>query len=115
MSKTKVTDITTQKHIQGTNKVLFLQLVGKFRRFIKVNFFRNHVNTLLTKRTGECNRCGACCRIVFKCPFYFEQDGLGSCKIYGKHFTQCTFYPIEPKDLIGLEKDCDYSFTSNPN
>ncbi|HET6863520.1 MAG TPA: hypothetical protein VFH91_10745, partial [Pyrinomonadaceae bacterium] len=45
------------------------QAQGKIRRFVNTNFRKQEVIASLALRRGECNRCGACCELVFKCPF----------------------------------------------
>ena len=91
-------------------KTVSQQAVGKVRRWVKSNFMSGKTKETIAARIGECKRCGACCKIVFKCPFYKEKEGRGLCLIYGHHFTQCKLFPIEPKDLIGLEGICHYKF-----
>src|SRR5262247_2972170 len=31
---------------------------------------------------GGCNRCGLCCKIVFRCPFFYEDENTTACLIY---------------------------------
>src|SRR5687768_3777992 len=45
------------------------QAHGKLRRFVTISFRKQDVVAALALRRGECNRCGACCELVFKCPF----------------------------------------------
>jgi len=62
-------------------------------------------------RTGECNRCGACCRFLVKCPFLRpSKDGSGSfeCKAYFLRPLQCRKYPRTKKEQIHLP--CGYRF-----
>lgn len=91
-------------------KIFFHQLKGKIRRWVKSRLLTTHHPKKISLRHGECNRCGACCKIIFKCPFYQEKEGLGICAIYGRHFVQCRLFPLESKDLIGLEEKCGYGF-----
>jgi len=42
------------------------QAQGKLRRFVSSNFRKQEVIEALALRRGECNRCGACCEILFK-------------------------------------------------
>lgn len=91
-------------------KTVSRQAVGKVRRWVKSNFMTGKAQATISARIGECKRCGSCCKIVFKCPFYKEKEGRGLCAIYGHHFAQCKLFPIEPKDLIGLEDICQYKF-----
>jgi len=93
------------------------QAAGKFRRFVRANIYTNDNEKLLARREGECTRCGACCKILFKCPFLIEETnleaGLGvnyKCGIYGEHFNQCRIYPLVPQDLEEVEEPCGYTF-----
>ncbi len=91
-------------------KILYQQAFGKARRWFKTYIYTRQTVQTLSARTGECNRCGACCKIIFQCPFYLEEEGKGSCRIYGQHFSQCKLFPLEPKDLIGIDDQCGYKF-----
>jgi Fe-S-cluster containining protein len=92
------------------------QATGKVRRFIRANIYKKENEKLLGRRQGECTRCGACCKILFKCPFLIEdtlkEPGrvLYSCSIYGKYPNQCQLYPLVPKDLEEIEESCGYTF-----
>ena len=92
------------------------QATGKVRRFIRANLYTKENPALLARRHGECTRCGACCKILFKCPFLVEETGketgqvLYSCAIYGKYPNQCQLYPLLPKDLEEIEEPCGYTF-----
>lgn len=92
-----------------------LQLQGKIRRFIQSEFQPNKTAAMLALRDGECNRCGACCRILFRCPFLTtDADGQFSCRIYAHRFAQCRNFPIHTKDLREVE-ECSYSFRAPVN
>ena len=95
--------------------LMTLQARGKLRRFVQAKILKQDPAPLLAKRQGDCNRCGACCKILFKCPFLIEdtsQPGqvLYSCSIYGKYPNQCQLYPLVPKDLEEIEEPCGYTF-----
>ena len=92
------------------------QAAGKMRRFFRASIYTADNERLLAKRQGDCTRCGACCKILFQCPFLIENPGAGpgdlySCGIYGKRFNQCRIYPLAPKDLEEIEEPCGYTFT----
>jgi hypothetical protein len=89
-----------------------LQLHGKIRRFIRANVHTKENEQLLAKRNGECTRCGACCKILLKCPFLLEENGEYSCSIHGRHFAQCQLYPLVPQDLKEIDGECGYYFDS---
>ena len=93
------------------------QAAGKVRRFVQANIYTSENEKLLARREGECTRCGACCKILFKCPFLIEEAGKESgaavsykCGIYGQHFNQCRIYPLVPRDLEEVEEPCGYTF-----
>src|ERR671933_3009545 len=66
------------------------QAQGKLRRFLRTNLRKQEVIEALALRRGECNRCGACCEILFKCPFLKKhRDGTTSCGIYEARPSQC--------------------------
>ncbi|HVO10113.1 MAG TPA: hypothetical protein VMX54_05100 [Vicinamibacteria bacterium] len=93
-----------------------LQLRGKARRFIQASLVRQDTEALLARRRGECNRCGACCKILFKCPFLgTDAEGQYTCRIYDKRFAQCRLYPLHAKDLVELRGQCSYSFEGEPS
>ena len=93
-----------------------LQFRGKVRRFIDGKV-RTEAKTqeLLNKRQGECNRCGACCKILFRCPFLgTDAEGQYTCRIYEYRFTQCRLFPLHPQDLKELGEQCSYTFDPAP-
>ena len=87
------------------------QAAGKVRRFVRANIYTAENETLLARREGECTRCGACCKILFKCPFLIEEsDNTYKCGIYGDHFNQCRIFPLVPQDLEEVDEPCGYTF-----
>ena len=91
------------------------QAAGKVRRFFRASIYTKGNEKLLALRQGECTRCGACCKILFRCPFLIEQPeneagNVYSCGIYGRHFNQCRIYPLQAKDLLEVEEPCGYTF-----
>ncbi|MFH0911653.1 MAG: hypothetical protein V1918_09150 [Planctomycetota bacterium] len=91
--------------------------VGKMRR-LTTNALRNkHVKQQLKRRRGHCLRCGACCRLLFKCPLLKEHpDGTTSCRIHRRRPGNCRVFPLDERDL--RERDelmpllpCGYFFT----
>jgi hypothetical protein len=88
-----------------------LQVRGKVRRFVQSSILRENTDALLARRKGECNRCGACCKILFQCPFLgTDAEGQYTCKIYDKRFAQCRLFPLHARDLLELGEECSYSF-----
>lgn len=92
-----------------------LQLKGKVRRFVQSSVLREDTEPLLEKRDGECNRCGACCKILFRCPFLGTDDeGQYTCRIYAMRFSQCRLFPLRAADLRELGEECSYTFAAEP-
>ena len=92
-----------------------LQVKGKMRRFVQASVMREDPEPLLEKRHGECNRCGACCKILFRCPFLgTDAEGQYTCRIYGMRFAQCRLFPLRAADLVELEEECSYTFEAEP-
>ena len=47
-----------------------------------------------SNRGGECNRCGACCKLPYPCPFLrYDDQGLSSCAVYHFRPPSCRKYP----------------------
>ncbi len=93
-----------------------LQVRGKTRRFLQAKLVRQDTQALLARRRGECNRCGACCKILFRCPFLgTDGDGQYSCRIYEKRFAQCRLFPLHAADLRELAGECSYTFEAEPS
>jgi hypothetical protein len=91
------------------------QVGGKLRRFVSANFRRQEVVEQLALRRGECNRCGACCEILFKCPFLKKhEDGASTCGIYEDRPNQCRLFPIEKRDLEEVRGSCSFYFIEKP-
>ena len=92
-------------------KLATLQLRGKVRRFVRGTVLREDTEPLLARRQGDCNRCGACCKILFRCPFLGTDDeGQYTCRIYKMRFSQCRLYPLRAADLGELREECSYTF-----
>jgi len=95
--------------------LMTLQLRGKTRRFVQSSVLRKDPATLLAQRQGDCNRCGACCKILFRCPFLgTDAEGQYTCRIYEARFAQCRLYPLHAGDLLELEGECSYRFGAEP-
>ncbi len=62
-------------------------------------------------RTGECDRCGACCRFLVDCPFLKpskESPGCYECRAYFLRPLQCRKYPRTKREQI--HQPCGYRF-----
>ena len=94
--------------------LMTLQLRGKTRRFVQSTLLRQDAEPLLAQRRGECNRCGACCKILFRCPFLgTDAEGQYTCRIYEYRFAQCRLFPLHAADLREVEQ-CSYTFDPEP-
>lgn len=93
--------------------LLSLQVRGKLRRYVQATLIEQDEQTLLAKRQGDCNRCGACCKIVFRCPFLgTDEEGQYTCRIYEKRFAQCRLFPLHAKDLLEVP-ECSFTFATD--
>jgi hypothetical protein len=72
---------------------------GKLRRALYVQFRREKVLGMLSKRQGACSRCGACCKLLFQCPAYEDGDGNPKCLIYNERPGVCGLFPLDARDL----------------
>jgi len=91
------------------------QAQGKIRRFVITNFRKEETIAALALRRGECNRCGACCELVFKCPFLKKNaDGSSLCGIYENRPNSCRLFPIEQRDIKEVKGTCSYYFIEKP-
>ena len=91
------------------------QAQGKLRRFVITNFRKEETIAALALRRGECNRCGACCELVFKCPFLKKHlDGTSLCGIYENRPNSCRLFPIEQRDIQEVRGTCSYYFIEKP-
>ncbi len=71
---------------------------------------------------GGCNRCGLCCKIVFRCPFFHEDGNTTACMIYTskKHAVPpCIVFPIDPYDLAEVQREvapapCPFYYDGQP-
>ncbi len=78
---------------------------GKLRRLLLCTFYPEYVAGALSARSGECTRCGRCCRLLFKCPFLRNGN---QCRIYGKRIKNCSRFPIDSRDTAHI--GCNYAF-----
>lgn len=90
---------------------------GKLRRTAMMAVSKKRVVRDMQRRIGACNRCGACCKLMFKCPAYDETDGNPKCLVYNDRPGVCSLFPINEQDL--KERDivmpsvkCGFTFIS---
>jgi hypothetical protein len=95
--------------------LLTRQARGKVRRFVQAKILKQDTAPLLARRQGECNRCGACCKILFRCPFLgTDAEGQYTCRIYEERFEQCRLFPLHAADLREVA-ECSYTFDEAPS
>ena len=71
---------------------------------------------------GGCNRCGLCCKIVFRCPFFHEEGQTTACNIYTSEKYSpdgCVVFPIDPRDLAEVQREvapapCPFYYEGQP-
>ena len=91
-----------------------MQVRGKLRRYVQANLIEQDHDSLAARRQGECNRCGACCKIVFRCPFLgTDEQGEYTCRIYEQRFAQCRLFPLHARDLLEVP-ECSFTFPDDP-
>jgi hypothetical protein len=88
---------------------------GKARRFVLGTLLRRRAERGLSRRRGACNGCGACCKLVYKCPAFQETPTGGWCTIYDDRPGQCALFPMDERDLrdrdcVMPERPCGFSF-----
>ena len=82
-------------------KTFFSQFLRKVRRAYFAFFHRDYVRqSIAANREGECHRCGACCKLIYQCPFLgYDSENLPFCRIYGDlRPGACKNYPFDRAD-----------------
>ena len=88
---------------------------GKVRRAYLHLFHRDYVRRNHARRTGECARCGACCKLMFHCPYLEGTGGDTECVRHGSRWENCRVFPIDEhdiadRDLVSRNGKCGYTF-----
>jgi hypothetical protein len=88
---------------------------GKLRRIYLSNLQSQKIKRLLKRRRGECLRCGACCKLMFRCPAFKKENGIAKCKIYKYRSRVCQLFPLDKRDLADRDlieptKKCGFWF-----
>ena len=88
---------------------------GKVRRFLLITVLKKRASADLARRRGACTNCGACCKILFKCPAFRETNAGGWCTIYDDRPGVCALFPINEKDIrerdiVMPERGCGFTF-----
>ena len=85
-----------------------MKLSSVLRRSVMKIIDRDYVQKKLSKRRGECKRCGQCCR---GCPLLDVNTML--CRTYDRRPVGMCFkdFPLDERDQRAWNvKDCGYSF-----
>ena len=92
-----------------------LKLFWGIPRRLFLHVFRSgYVRARLSARRGECQRCGACCQMAWRCSFFHQPDGKPACKFYSRYrYPNCVNFPIDARDiadrdLVSPDKPCGY-------
>jgi hypothetical protein len=63
-------------------------------------------------RRGACNRCGACCKLPYPCPFLrLDAQGSSRCAVYHLRPPSCRKYPRVASENLTPEQ-CGYRFVT---
>jgi hypothetical protein len=113
MSEATVVTSWYQRNLTERNFVG--QALRKMRRFYLGTFQKGYIEKSIAEtRTGECHRCGACCELIYRCPFLGrDSENLPYCRVYGDlRPANCHNYPFDTQDA---EIDrCGYKFKPKP-
>ena len=98
----------------------FILVWGKLRRAYRCFVHMDSVRKGHARRHGECKRCGRCCFMVFRCPFYYMEAGVPACRIHNNKPRVCRLFPIDERDLrdrdlVAQKIPCGYSFDQSEN
>ena len=96
-----------------------LFIFGKIRRAWLIAFRKKTVIKKLELRRGTCDRTGACCKILFRCPAYDDSKGQPWCLIYDDRPGVCGLFPLDEADLrernlVMPGTKCGYHFVKEP-
>jgi len=93
---------------------------GKLRRLLLISLRKGRVVESLERRRGECARCGACCKLFFRCPSFDDSDGSPRCLTYEDRPGACGLFPLDEldlrdRDIIQPHLPCGYHFLDRSN
>jgi hypothetical protein len=105
----------------GKSRSKFVTLTrGKVRRFFYAHTRRgrDHIDRMKRRRRGECRRCGACCRLVYRCPFLRMDGDLAVCTVHQRRPQNCRIFPVdrldlEDRDLVDPARPCGFWFVED--
>ena len=95
-------------------------LWGKARRLFLGLLCRRYVRESIARRTGECLRCGACCRLAYRCQFLRHTGDVTECRFHKQRPLNCRLFPIDERDLadrdiVAPHSRCGYGFNGKPD
>jgi len=90
-------------------------LCGKLRRLGLGLFGRRYIRRRAAARAGECLRCGACCRLAYRCHLLRDNGQITECRFHGWRPLNCRLFPIDERDLadrdlIAPDTACGFRF-----
>ncbi|MBF0310708.1 MAG: hypothetical protein HQL56_14390 [Magnetococcales bacterium] len=93
-------------------------LGGKIRRYFKTrNLNPEELDAFAARRSGNCQMCGACCKLLFECPML---DEANMCRIYTSPVRPraCQAFPMNDADLedvrLAAGLQCGFAFSKAP-
>jgi hypothetical protein len=91
---------------------------GKARRLYLGVFRQSYIRTQLTRRQGDCRRCGACCQMGIHCWFLKNHQPVTECKHHTKRPRNCRIFPIDERDLrdrdlVAPDVPCGFHFNGH--
>jgi Fe-S-cluster containining protein len=64
-----------------------------------------------SNRAGECNGCGDCCKLPFRCLFLRDTpDGKAHCAIYKVRPPNCRKFPRNKAQWQSVKQNCGFVF-----
>ena len=105
-------------HITVRQRIVLLW--GKARRLFLGMLCRRYVRESIARRTGECLRCGACCRLAYRCQFLRHNGDVTECRFHKQRPLNCRLFPIDERDLadrdiVSPHTSCGYRFNGTPD
>jgi hypothetical protein len=90
---------------------------GKLRRAFLITCRPQLVRRNLARRVGQCNRTGACCRLMVECPALGHNGEVHLCTTYLHRGPSCSIFPIDARDLRDRDRimpdlPCGFRFLS---
>ncbi|MCK5809791.1 MAG: YkgJ family cysteine cluster protein [Cocleimonas sp.] len=62
-------------------------------------------------RAGDCNGCGDCCKLPFRCAFLKDRDdGTSRCSIYSVRPPNCRKFPRNRAQWESVKENCGFNF-----